>query len=870
MSPDTAKTIRLSDYQPFDWEVTDVRLTFRLDETNTRVVSRISFSPRLGEKPKTLRLDGEALKLHWARLNGKIVEPKVTETGLTLDVPEGPIVWEAEVEISPATNTVLEGLYLSRGIFCTQCEAEGFRRITYFPDRPDVMAPYSVRIEADAPVLLSNGNLVAEGPGWAEWHDPWPKPSYLFALVAGDLKSVSGSYKTIEDRDVTLNVWVRSGDEDRCDYALDSLIRAMEWDEKVYGRAYDLDVFNLVAVDDFNAGAMENKGLNIFNSKYVLASPTTATDADYEAIESVVAHEYFHNWTGNRITCRDWFQLCLKEGLTVFRDQEFTADMRSRSVKRIADALLLRAAQFREDQGPLAHPARPEEYIEINNFYTVTVYEKGAEIVRMLHTLLGDTGFAEALDLYFQRHDGRAATVEEFFECFVAVGGADLKGFDLWWRQAGTPHISIEESWDGAVLTLDIRQTTAPTPGQSEKSPQIVPLRAGVIDAAGRAIGDEHLIVLRDEQETWAVDASTGLWKRSNDTPEAVTASSTTAPKPTLSINRGFSAPVIVASAPNLNESRHLLAFDSDPFNRWDAGRRLIKDGLTRLILNGTPPAQETLDAFAKVLTDESLDPAFQALLLRLPSDDDLAGTLAEGRLTPDPDAIHRGKKTFSAALATRLHGDLQSAYERLALGAPYVPDAEGSGRRALRMTALGLLATIEGADRASRLYNDADNMTERLAALAVLLDHGAAKEAVEDFYKTWHKTSGVLDKWFGMQVSYAAPNKAVDIAERLTHHPDFDWQVPNRVRSVFGALLRNHAGFHRADGQGYAALARWIRRLDPINPQIAAGLTSGFQTWARYDADRQSMMRDALNTIASLKDLSRDTTEMVSRLTKT
>ena len=865
MTNEAPQIVRLKDYRPPDWLVDDVHLTFCLDPSATRVISRIQFRPG-GTPTSTLALDGENLTLISAKIDGELVEPHITPTGIRVTVPGRPFLWEAEVEIAPKDNTALEGLYMSGDIFCTQCEAEGFRRITYYPDRPDVMAPFTVRIEGDAPVLLSNGNLVAQGPGWAEWHDPWAKPSYLFALVAGDLRSVSGHFRTMEDRDVDLNIWVRPGDETRCDYALDSLIRAMKWDEEVYGRAYDLDVFNLVAVDDFNAGAMENKGLNIFNSKYVLASPETATDGDYEGIESVVAHEYFHNWTGNRITCRDWFQLCLKEGLTVFRDQEFTSDMRSRAVKRISDVLLLRAAQFREDQGPLAHPPRPEEYSEINNFYTTTVYEKGAEIVRMLHTILGAKTYSRALDLYFQRHDGQAATVEEFFACFTDVAEPGLlNGFDLWWRQAGTPRVKVSRLWDGRVLTLEIAQSTPPTPGQAGKSPLPLPLRIGVLAPDGSEMGDEHLIVAKGAREVWTFDTATSRWAEQTD--DAVPTGHDADNAPTPSINRGFSAPVLVETGLSLDESRHLLAHDSDPFNRWDSGRRLMKDALMRLAAQGDAPDPVTLDAFGQVLSDTKLDPAFKSLVLRLPSEDDLAGSLADSGVTPDPLQIYRARRTMAAALGRHLAEPLVATFETLTSEVPYHPDAEGAARRALRLTALRLLSMSEGFARAAALYASADNMTEKLGALSCLLEHGAATDALRSFYADWRDTPGVIDKWFAMQVSHASPEVAVSLAERLTRHPDFSWQTPNRVRSVLGALLRNHAGFHASDGAGYSQMADWILKLDGLNPQIAAGLTSGFQSWARYDADRQGMMRDALQRISGEKSLSRDTREMVTRI---
>ncbi|MXQ06651.1 aminopeptidase N [Alphaproteobacteria bacterium GH1-50] len=853
---DTApRTTRLADYRPFGWRVTEVHLTFRLAPGATRVLSRIRFAP-LDHAPARMTLDGEGLTLISALIDGAPVSPDLTTDGLTVDVPPAPFLWEAEVEIAPEGNTALEGLYMSGGIYCTQCEAEGFRRITYYPDRPDVMAPFTVRIESDLPVLLSNGNPTGSGPGFAEWHDPWPKPSYLFALVAGNLVATSASFQTAEGRDVELNVWVRPGDEGRTGYALDSLIRSMRWDEDRFGRVYDLDVFNIVAVDDFNAGAMENKGLNIFNSKYVLASPETATDRDFEGIEAVVAHEYFHNWTGNRITCRDWFQLCLKEGLTVYRDQEFTSDMRSRAVKRIEDALLLRAAQFREDAGPLAHPPRPDTYVEINNFYTVTVYEKGAEVVRMLASVLGPETFATGLELYFARHDGHAATIEEFFACFQEVAGDTLDGFARWWTEAGTPRVTVSRHWDGETLTLSVRQETL-------GGPRWIPLAVGLLGPDGEEIAPTTLLTLKDTEAHWRYVPSTATW----ETCSAPNGQPKTDGAPLPSINRGFSAPVLLEAGMTDAERRLIFGHDTDPFNRWDAGRQLIRAGFIGLVTEDREPDPETLAAMGRAVRDDALDPAFRALVMGLPSDDDIAQTLAEAGRTPDPDLIETGRERLREAIAALLAGDLRRLYADLAPVGPYRPDADGAGRRALRCAALSCLSVVDGPDAARALYSQADNMTERLAALSVLLRLGAAEDALADFHARWSRTPDVLDKWFALQVGSVKGSRAVETALRLTRHPDFDWRRPNRVRSVLGTMLRHHAGFHSADGAGYKVAADWIVRLDPANPQLAAGLTSPFQTWRRYDGDRQGMMRDALERIASADGLSRDTSEMVGRI---
>lgn len=839
------QTIRLAEYAPPAWLVDEVSLTFRLDPKSTRVVSRIAFRPNPDSTDRTFRLDGEKLQLVSAMIDGAPVHPAIDATGLTVPVPDGPFVWEAEVEIDPSANTELEGLYLSNGLYCTQCEAEGFRKITYYPDRPDVMAPFTVRIEADAPVLMSNGNPVASGEGWAEWHDPWPKPSYLFALVAGDLVATSTHHTTADGRDVALNVWVRPGDEDRSAYALDALKRSMEWDERVYGRNYDLDVFNLVAVDDFNAGAMENKGLNIFNSKYVLASPETATDRDYEMIEGIVAHEYFHNWTGNRITCRDWFQLSLKEGLTVFRDQQFSGDVRGHAVKRIDDVVSLRARQFREDAGPLAHPVRPEEYIEINNFYTATVYEKGAEVIGMLKTLVGDEDYAKALDLYFDRHDGQACTVEDWLKVFEDTTGRDLSQFKLWYSQAGTPRVRIAVEPEGNGWQVVARQEVPATPGQGTKKPMVLPIRLALFGADGTALEAESTVVM--------------------DTAEAVLARGE-GERPIVSAFRGFSAPVRVEQDLTQAERLVLLAHDTDPFNRWEAGRVLAKEQLVAMIVDDAAPEASYLDALGRLVADESLDPAFRAFALGLPSEDDLAQSLHEAGRTPDPDRIHTKREALHDALADAHRGLFSTLYRDMAVPGRYSPDADAAGRRALRLKALSMLARVEGGAQAEALYAGADNMTERLGALGILLHLGRGEEQLASFYDRWQNDPNTLDKWFSMQVLHAAPDRAVGIARRLVDHPKFAWKTPNRFRAVIGGLAGNAAGFHHASGEGYAFVADWLKKLDAANPMTAARMATVFETWRRYDGDRQGMMRDALNNLLSGTP-SRNMTEIAGRM---
>ncbi len=848
------QTVRLADYTLPGHLIDHVHLTFRLEPGRTRVLSKIAFRPNPAAQPGgDLRLDGEKLTLISAKIDGKPLEPNgynLTTEGLTVpaaNLPEGAFIWEAEVEIDPAANTALEGLYMSRDMYCTQCEAEGFRKITFYPDRPDVMATFDVRIESDMPVLLSNGNPGARGDGFAEWHDPWPKPAYLFALVAGDLVAHSDRFTTASGKPVDLNIWVRKGDQDKCDYAMDALKRSMRWDEEVYGREYDLDVFNIVAVDDFNMGAMENKGLNIFNSKYVLASPRTATDRDYEMIEGIIAHEYFHNWTGNRITCRDWFQLCLKEGLTVFRDQQFSGDMRSHAVKRIDDVLQLRARQFREDNGPLAHPVRPESYIEINNFYTATVYEKGAEVIGMLKTLVGEEGYKTALDLYFDRHDGDAATIEDWLQVFQDATGRDLSQYKRWYTQAGTPRLSVAEDFADGTYTLTFRQKTPPTPGQSSKAPQVLPIAVGLLNPNGDEVVPTRVLEMTQSEQTFSFD---GL-----------------AARPIPSILRGFSAPVIVTRDSTTEERAFLLAHDTDPFNKWEAGRALAKDVLTRMVTDGDSPGPAYLGALHRVIRDDRLDPAFRALALRLPSEDDMAQTLFDGGITPDPLAIHDAREALLRAIAAHLAAQLGAIHEAMNLPGPYTPEAKAAGCRALRQTALDLITRNDAGRTARKQFRDADNMTEQLGALTALLDIGEGQAELAAFYLQWSDDRLVIDKWFAMQAMHAAPQRTAATTRALTEHKDFDWKNPNRFRSLMGALSANAAGFHDPSGAGYRLLADWLIRLDPVNPMTAARMSTAFETWRRYDKDRQDLIRAELRRIAASDTLSRDTGEMVHRI---
>jgi aminopeptidase N len=849
--------VRLADYRPPAFLVETVELTVNLDPAAARVRARVAFRPnpaRASGAPHELRLDGRGLKLLSAAIDGAPVPQNalgLDDEGLTIPaehVPQEGFVWEAKTEIAPQANSALEGLYMSRGMYCTQCEAEGFRKITYYPDRPDVMARFRVRLEGEAPVMLSNGNLVGSGPGWAEWEDPFPKPCYLFALVAGDMVAVEDRFRTRSGREVLLQVWVRAGDESRCGYALDALKRAMAWDEREYGREYDLDRFMIVAVDDFNMGAMENKGLNIFNSKYVLASPETATDADYKSIEGIVAHEYFHNWTGNRITCRDWFQLSLKEGLTVFRDQQFSGDQRSRGVKRIEDVMRLRSAQFREDAGSLAHPVRPEEYVEINNFYTATVYEKGAEVIGMLRRLVGPETYARALDLYFERHDGQACTIEDWLAVFEDASGRDLSRFKRWYSQAGTPRLRAAERWEQGRYTLTLSQETPPTPGQPDKAPLVIPVAYGLIGPDGAELA-EGVLELGEARQSFAWELPA---------------------RPVPSLLRGFSAPALLERDAGAAERALLLAHDRDPFNRWEAGRAYAMALLARLAADDAAEADpEFLLAMAAVADDTALDPAFKALALGVPSVDEIIAHLAGAGLTPDPAAAYRARRALEAQVARALGTRLDALYAGHAVPGPYSPDARAAGHRALQAQALALLTALDPeAALAADQFRAADNMTERMTALALLVAAGRADPALAEFHAAWAHDRLVLDKWFAVQAAHAPPEAAAAVVERLTRHPDFDWRNPNRFRALIGTFAAgNPAGFHRADGAGYALVVDWLIRLDPVNPQTAARLTATLGTWRMFDQGRQALMREALERLRDLPGLSRDTGEIVGRL---
>jgi aminopeptidase N len=855
-------TVRLSDYQPPDYLIDEIALVFSLAPEATLVAAR-SHVRRSGAEAIPLVLNGERLDLQSIAIDGEPLgenEYRLEPGRLIVNAPPASFRLDIVTRISPATNTHLEGLYMSSGRFCTQCEAEGFRTITFTLDRPDVMARYAVRIEADKlayPTLLSNGNLTESGDmengrHYAVWIDPHPKPTYLFALCAGKYDSIHDEFVTKHGRKIALGIYVDPGDAPRAHYAMDALKRAMKWDEDAFQREYDLDVFNIVAVRDFNFGAMENKGLNIFNSSLILADAETATDADFEAIEAVVGHEYFHNWTGNRITCRDWFQLCLKEGLTVYREQEFSADQRSRAVQRIKDVKRLRSRQFGEDAGPLAHPVRPSSYQKIDNFYTATVYEKGGEVIRMLKRIIGEDAFARGMQLYFERRDGTASTVEDFIACFAETSGKDLSTFMRWYGQAGTPLVTARGQYDPSARTyrLELSQRISATPGQPHKLPPPIPLQIGFISPDGaiiaaKAEGDalsriEHRIVLEDAQASLQF----------SDVLEP----------PIAAVLRGFSAPVTLADELTPEARLAQMAHDPDAFTRWEAGQTLARS----IMLGETSASSAALaKALGRELDRAQEDPAFAALALRLPE----LNELILASKTPDPDQLFKAREKLRHTIANALRDRLQPIAG--ALGeVPFSPGAEAAGRRALKSAALDLLSALGPSQVLIDAYDNATSMTETVAALEAL---GASQSpafdaALTKFYNRWRDNPLVIDKWFAVQASSPRAD-ALERVERLRAHAEFNLKNPNRVRSLAAAFaMRNPRAFHAANGEGYRFLASLAEAIDPLNPALAARLLTPFETWKRFDSGRQAHARSALEHLASLAQLSKNTREMVER----
>ncbi len=863
------REIRLADYTPPGFLIDTVDLRFDLDEAATTVVSRLTLRRNpaaLADAP--LHLDGEALTLVRLLRDGTPLagsDYHLSPTGLTIPDMPAACTLEVETRIAPKDNTELSGLYVSGGNYFTQCEAQGFRRITYFADRPDVMSRYTTTIIGVCPVMLSNGNPgpvsnLPDGRRSVTWTDPHPKPCYLFALVAGDLVSVTDSFTTRSGRQVALGIYVRSGDEDRCDHAMRSLKASMTWDEDVFGLEYDLDVFNIAAVSDFNMGAMENKGLNVFNTKYVLARPETATDSDYQGIETVIAHEYFHNWTGNRVTCRDWFQLSLKEGLTVYRDQEFSADQGSRAVKRIADVRGLRAAQFREDAGPLAHPVQPDSYLAIDNFYTSTIYNKGAEVIRMMATIIGRHAFRRGMDLYFERHDNNAVTIDDFVAAMADASGVDLTDFKLWYHQAGTPEMIIDDSYDPVTkrYSLTIRQSTRPTPGQPDKYPVVIPVAMGLLDGNGQELAT------RLDGEPDPVEGTRVLLARN-----AVNRFDfvDVASPPIPSLLRDFSAPVkLTGMSPD--RLRFLAAHDTDPFVRWESGQQFAAAALLDMVATiqsgGQPSVDPALIEAAAAALDQ--EPAFAAEALTLPGE----ATLADRMETVDVDAIHAARDTARTAIGQALRDKLRATHDRLTDSSGYTVDGPAIGRRSLRNACLSYLVAAGDAASialAKAQFDAGRNMTDVLAVLNILanVDCPQRLETLAAFYQAWRLDPLVLDKWFAIQALSSLPG-TIDAVAALKSHPDFDLRNPNRVRALMSSFAGNQVRFHAASGAGYKLYADTIIQLDPTNGQVAARMVSPLGQWRRFDAGRQNLMKQQLQRILDLPGLSRNTFEMASK----
>lgn len=875
MRTDTPKAVYLKDYTAPDYLVKKIDLIVRIFDTHTEVVSSTVYKQN-NSTAADLVLNGENMTLKKIVLNGKELSPAdytLTEHTLTIANPGKDFALDITTHCDPANNTSLEGLYKSGTTYCTQCESQGFRWITYFPDRPDVMTVFSTRIEADEkkfPVLLSNGNPIDAGPlengrHYTLWHDPFPKPCYLFALVAGDLKYIHDSFTTMTGRIVDLRIYVKDGDQEQSVYAMESLKRSMAWDESAFGREYQHDRFNIVAVSDFNFGAMENTSLNIFNTALVLAHPETATDADFYRVEGVIAHEYFHNWTGNRITCRDWFQLSLKEGFTVFRDQEFSADTNSRPVQRIDDVSFLRSYQFPEDSGPLAHPIRPDNYIEINNFYTTTVYEKGAEIIRMQKTLLGAENFRKGSDLYFDRHDGQAVTCDDFVKAMSDASGVDLTQFKLWYSQAGTPEVTATGSYDEASKTykLKLKQMLRPTPGQSEKLPMHIPVSVGLISANGDELKLENGATTQILHLTQAEQEFT--FKN-------------IAAKPVPSLLRDFSAPVKLTTNLSDDDLRFLLIHDTDGFNRWESAQNLALRLITKMLDAHETGKPETVDpAFLKTIAllldqclDTRTDKALLARMLTLPE----FSIIAQARMTVDPDAIHAVLTAIELAILKSCGAKLQAVFDAYQTITTYTPDPVSMGNRALKAAVLKYLCADQGqhgVNLAKSLYDSANNMTDRIMALANLVDTTSAEreQVLGDFYNRFKAYPLVIDKWFSFQARAARPS-AVDDIRKLAKHPDFTLKNPNRARSLYGAFaMGNPVYFHNPDGSGYALLTEAVKVLDPINPHVSSRLMTSIRDWKRFTPDRQRGMKAVLEQVVGTPNISTNTYEIASKTLK-
>ena len=868
MKDSQPKVIYLKDYQLPAYQVETTELVFSLAEEFTLVTSKVHYKKAVdSELPNTLELYGEELELIAIRLDGTILNTdqyEQTEEGLKLpDMPEQ-FNLEIDTRIYPQKNTSLEGLYKSSGNYCTQCEAQGFRKITYYQDRPDVMAVFTTKIIADKakyPVLLSNGNLESQGEfsdgrHWAKWQDPHKKPAYLFALVAGDLECVTDSFTTASGRDVALKIYTEAHNIDKCDHAMQSLKRAMKWDEERFGLEYDLDIYMIVAVDDFNMGAMENKGLNIFNSKLVFASPETATDDNYISIEAVIGHEYFHNWTGNRVTCRDWFQLSLKEGLTVFRDQEFTADLHSRAAKRIEDVRMLRAHQFAEDASPMAHPIRPSSFSEINNFYTLTVYEKGAEVVRLYHTLLGEEGFRKGMDLYFERHDGQAVTTENFLAAMSDANNKDLSQFSSWYDQAGTPTVAVTMDYDANQqrCTLNFTQSCPATPESNSKNPYIIPFKLGLLDSQGNDLElglENQLITLTEAEQSFSFENITE--------------------KPVPSLLRGFSAPVKLDYDYSTDELIFLMRHDNDEFNRWNASQQLALNIMLDMLEKhqaGEPYGLEhpVIEAYQQVLTDNELDMDLRAKALSLPSQ----LMLAEAKKPADPQAIFEVRTLVMKTLANSLRIDFETLYEKLDDGGEYRIDHKSIGRRTLKNVCLTYLSHVDDETTPEKIYQQfktANNMTDQISALNSLchLQSAETDKAIADFQNQWKNDTLVMDKWFFAQATSTRVD-TLDNVKALMKHELFDIKNPNKVRSLINAFAGNPVRFHAEDGSGYEFVAEQVMVLDKMNPQVASRLVRSLMNWKHYEAGRAEKMKHQLKCIQEQQGLSKDVSEIVAK----
>ncbi len=862
------KTIYLKDYAVPFYLIDKVDLEFDLEEEFTTVKSTLAIhrNKSATSSHQHLELMGEELELQSVILDKKLLshdQYAVTKDSLTIfSVPEK-FILEIQTRTKPQENTSLSGLYKSSGNFCTQCEAEGFRRITYFLDRPDVMAQYTTKIIADEkryPILLSNGNLVSlgkkdNGKHWVKWEDPFSKPSYLFALVAGDLEFIEDFFVTQSGRQVTLRIFVEKGNRDKCEHAMQAVKKSMQWDEEKFGREYDLDIYMIVAVSDFNMGAMENKGLNIFNTKYILAKPETATDLDFIHIESVIAHEYFHNWTGNRITCRDWFQLSLKEGLTIFRDHAFTADTTSPTVTRIQNINALRSSQFPEDAGPLAHAVRPESYIEINNFYTTTIYEKGAEVIRMIQTILGKDLFRQGMDLYFERHDGQAVTIEDFVKAHEDASSIDLKQFRLWYSQAGTPLLDIHDEYDQTTktYTLNVKQTCPPTPNQPHKKPMHIPLAIGLLDNKGTELLSEMLHITNSENQ-FVFD----------NIPS----------KPIISLLRNFSAPVKIKYQYSDADLILLFKHDTDLFNRWEAGQKYAINLILRLVKDiqqkkSLAMPEEFIDAFAHVIHELQHEKWLLSEMLTLPSEK----YIAEHMTIIDVDAIHAAREFVLLQIATKLKETFNTIYLQLNTNKPYEFNMEEVGNRYLKNVCLAYLMLLPEAKTHENLAMHqfttslASNMTDTMAALRALtqVEHSSRAKALSDFYAKWHHNPLVVDKWFGLQASSKLPG-TIQQVKKLLHHEAFDIKNPNKVYSLIGAFGNNPIHFHHKNGEGYQLLAEIVLQLNSINPQVAARMVKPLTDWKRYDETRQQLMRNQLELLSNNKNLSPDVFELVTK----